>query len=56
VWMRTPHRNYPWPQSGGAIGISFAVTHTGSIWLWVNGEPADELTHTCASGWRWARS
>jgi hypothetical protein len=36
----------PWILSAGTIDISFAITQTGTITLGVNGELADELTHT----------
>ena len=36
----------PWVLSAGTIDISFAITRTGTITLGVNGELADELTHT----------
>lgn len=36
----------PWILSDGAIDISFAITHTGTITLGVDGELSDELTHT----------
>ena len=32
--------------SAGTIDISFAITQTGTITLGVNGELADDLTHT----------
>jgi NTP-dependent ternary system trypsin peptidase co-occuring protein len=36
----------PWVLSTGTIDISFAVTQTGTISLGVDGELANELTHT----------
>lgn len=36
----------PWILSEGVIDISFAITHTGTISLGVDGELSDELTHT----------
>ena len=36
----------PWVLSSGKVDISFAITKTGSISLGVDGELADELTHT----------
>ena len=36
--------------SAGTIDISFAITLTGTITLGVNGELADELTHTLRLG------
>ena len=36
----------PWVLSAGTIDISFAITQTGTISLGVDGELADELTHT----------
>lgn len=40
----------PWVLSASAIDISFAVTQTGTISLGVNGELANELTHTLRLG------
>ncbi len=40
----------PWVLSAGTIDISFAITQTGTITLGVNGELADELTHTLRLG------
>lgn len=36
----------PWILSQGSIDISFAITQTGTISLGLDGELADELTHT----------
>ena len=36
----------PWVLSAGTIDISFAITQTGTITLGVDGELANELTHT----------
>jgi Trypsin-co-occurring domain 2 len=36
----------PWVLSSGTIDVSFAITQTGTISLGVNGELANELTHT----------
>jgi Trypsin-co-occurring domain 2 len=40
----------PWVLSAGAIDITFAITQTGTISLGVNGELANELTHTLRLG------
>jgi hypothetical protein len=40
----------PWILSASTIDISFASTQTGTITLGVNGELADELTHTLRLG------
>ena len=40
----------PWVLSAGTIDISFAITQIGTITLGVNGELADELTHTLRLG------
>ena len=40
----------PWVLSAGKVDISFAITRTGSISLGVDGELADELTHTLRLG------
>jgi hypothetical protein len=36
----------PWVLSEGAVNLSFAITQAGSISLGVDGELANELTHT----------
>ena len=40
----------PWVLSTGIIDISFAITQTGTISLGVDGELANELTHTLRLG------
>jgi hypothetical protein len=40
----------PWVLSASTIDISFAITQTGTISLGVNGELANELTHTLRLG------
>ncbi len=40
----------PWFLSESAIDISFAITQTGTISLGVDGELANELTHTLRLG------
>ena len=40
----------PWVLSTGKVDIAFAITKTGSISLGVDGELADELTHTLRIG------
>lgn len=40
----------PWVLSAGTIDICFAITQTGTISLGVDGELADELTHTLRLG------
>jgi hypothetical protein len=40
----------PWVLSAGTIDISFAITQTGTISLGVDGELANELTHTLRLG------
>jgi hypothetical protein len=40
----------PWLLDAGTIDISFAITQTGTIALGVNGELANELTHTLSLG------
>ena len=40
----------PWLLSAGTIDVSFAITQTGTISLGVNGELANELTHTLRLG------
>jgi hypothetical protein len=40
----------PWALSASTIDISFAITQTGSITLGVDGELANELTHTLRLG------
>lgn len=40
----------PWLLSAGTVDISFAITKTGTISVGVNGELANELTHTLRLG------
>jgi hypothetical protein len=40
----------PWVLSKGKVDISFAITRTGTISLGVDGELADEVTHTLRLG------
>lgn len=46
VMARAAQDDDPWTLSTGTIDISFASTQTGTISLGVDGELADELTHT----------
>ena len=50
VMTRAAEGDDPWVLSASTIDISFAVTQTGNITLGVNGELADELTHTLRLG------
>ena len=46
VMTKSAEGDDPWLLSAGTIDISFAITQTGTITLGVNGELANELTHT----------
>jgi hypothetical protein len=46
VMTKAAEGNDPWVLSAGTIDISFAITQTGTISLGVDGELANELTHT----------
>ncbi len=48
VMTKAAEGDDPWVLSAGTIDISFAITQTGTISLGVNGELANELTHTLA--------
>jgi Trypsin-co-occurring domain 2 len=50
VMARAAEGDDPWILSTGAIDISFAITQTGTITLGVEGELADEITHTLRLG------
>ena len=50
VMTKAAEGDDPWVLSAGTIDISFAITQTGTITLGVNGELADELTHTLRLG------
>lgn len=50
VMTKAAEGDDPWVLSAGTIDISFAITQTGDITLGVNGELADELTHTLRLG------
>jgi hypothetical protein len=46
VMTRAAEGDDPWVLSAGTIDIVFAITQTGTITLGVDGELANELTHT----------
>jgi hypothetical protein len=46
VMARAAEGDDPWVLSDSTIDISFAITQTGTITLGVDGELANELTHT----------
>jgi Trypsin-co-occurring domain 2 len=50
VMVRATEGDDPWILSAGIVDIAFAVTQTGTISLGVDGELADELTHTLRLG------
>lgn len=50
VMARAAEGDDPWLLSAGTVDISFAITQTGTISLGVDGELADELTHTLRLG------
>lgn len=50
VMTRAAEGDDPWVLSASTIDISFAITQTGSITLGVDGELANELTHTLRLG------
>jgi len=50
VMTKAAEGDDPWFLSAGTIDISFAITQTGTITLGINGELADELTHTLRLG------
>lgn len=50
VMTKAAEGDDPWILSASTIDISFAITQTGTITLGVNGELADELTHTLRLG------
>jgi hypothetical protein len=50
VMTKAAEGDDPWVLSASTIDISFAITQTGDITLGVNGELADELTHTLRLG------
>jgi Trypsin-co-occurring domain 2 len=50
VMTKAAEGDDPWVLSASTIDISFAITQTGTITLGVNGELADELTHTLRLG------
>jgi hypothetical protein len=50
VMTKAAEGDDPWLLSAGTVDISFAITQTGTISLGVNGELANELTHTLRLG------
>ena len=50
VMARAAEGEDPWILSAGTVDISFAITQTGTISLGIDGELADELTHTLRLG------
>jgi hypothetical protein len=50
VMTKAAEGDDPWLLSAGTIDISFAITQTGVITLGVDGELANELTHTLRLG------
>lgn len=50
VMTKAAEGDDPWLLSAGTIDISFAITQTGTICLGINGELANELTHTLRLG------
>ena len=50
VMTKAAEGDDPWILSAGTIDISFAITQTGTITLGVDGELANELTHTLRLG------
>ena len=50
VMSKAAEGDDPWVLSAGTIDISFAITQTGTISLGVDGELANELTHTLRLG------
>lgn len=50
VMIQAAEGDDPWVLSASTIDISFAITRTGSITLGVDGELANELTHTLRLG------
>lgn len=50
VMTKAAEGDDPWLLSAGTIDISFAVTQTGTISLGVDGELANEITHTLRLG------
>jgi hypothetical protein len=50
VMAKAAEGDDPWVLAAGTIDISFAITHTGTITLGVNGELTNELTHTLRLG------
>jgi len=50
VMTKAAEGDDPWALSASTIDISFAVTQTGTISLGVDGELANELTHTLRLG------
>ena len=50
VMTKAAEGDDPWVLSASTIDISFAITQTGTISLGVDGELADELTHTLRLG------
>jgi len=50
VMTKAAEGDDPWVLSAGTIDISFAITQTGTISLGVDGELANELTHTLRLG------
>jgi len=50
VMTKAAEGDDPWFLSAGKIDISFAITQTGTISLGVDGELANELTHTLRLG------
>jgi Trypsin-co-occurring domain 2 len=50
VMTKAAEGDDPWVLSVGTIDISFAITQTGTITLGVDGELANELTHTLRLG------
>jgi hypothetical protein len=50
VMTRAAEGDDPWVLSASTIDISFAITQTGSITLGIDGELANELSHTLRLG------
>jgi len=50
VMTKAAEGDDPWVLSAGTIDISFAITQTGNISLGLDGELANELTHTLRLG------
>jgi hypothetical protein len=50
VMTKAAEGDDPWILSAGIIDISFAITQTGTISLGVDGELANDLTHTLRLG------